>query len=84
MSTFEIIIDIHKNGASRAVSATIKDIDTLDPEGLARIMTDLARTLHHDLVGQGWIYPRSYKKGDIIPAPANWFEKQQVLDVGEM
>ena len=83
MSKFEIIIEIHKDGESRAVSTTILHADALDPVLLAKIMREMAQTLHHDLVGQGWIYPRT-DAGQIIRPPADWFQPDQVLEVGEM
>ncbi len=83
MSKFEISIQVSKNGDARHVVTEI-ECTALDPVELAAWMREMARTLHHDLVGQGWVYPRSYKRGQIIPAPANWFERNQVLEVGEM
>lgn len=84
MSTFEIIIDIHKDGESRAVSTKILGATALDPVELARVMREMMRTLHHDLVGKGWIYPRSCKRGQIIHPPPGWFERDQTLEVGEL
>lgn len=82
MSKFEIIIEIRKDGEARHVATEII-ANALDPVLLADNMREMAQTLHHDLVGQGWIYPRT-DAGQIIRPPADWFQPDQVLEVGEM